>query len=148
MRQLEFTVGLASRAESGFVFRILIVHVDHISTVTVGYVKAFPVRAERDVCRLKDIPLHARFEVSVLALRVNARFHRRVALPDRLALKSELCELFQSLVTGDVEKLLAVFFMHLEAMPTALKLFPERADELTVGIENENGRVILLIFVA
>src|SRR4051812_21152222 len=38
--------------------------------------------------------------------------------------------------------------MHFEAVTATLELVAERADKLSVRIENENGRVVLLVFVA
>ena len=84
----------------------------------------------------------------MLALGVELRFHGRAFFPHAFALERELGEIFQLLITGDVEELLAALRVHREPVPAALKLAAERADEFPLRIEDEDRRVILELLAA
>ena len=84
----------------------------------------------------------------ILIFRVNARFHRCVPFPNRLASERQLGELFDRLVPRDIQKLFTILFVHFQTMPAALKVLAERPHVLPVGIEHEDRRMILLVFVS
>ena len=81
----------------------------------------------------------------VFFARINARFHRRVFLPDGFALQVELGERLEVLIGADVEELLPAFVANLDAVPAPLELLAERADVFAVGIEHEDRRMVLQV---
>jgi hypothetical protein len=64
-----------------------------------------------------------------------------VFYPDLLALQGELGDALDLLVGRDVEELFFSFRDDLEAVAAALELLAEGADELALGVEDEDGSV-------
>ena len=100
---------------------------------------------EREVRWHKSITAPAFHAYFVLVLAVYTAVHRRVLFPNRLAFESKLGKRLHLLIGADVKKLLTSLCSHLNAMATPLKLRPKGTDELTLPVENKNGRMILLV---
>ncbi len=78
----------------------------------------------------------------VFALGIKSAFHRCALPPDLFALGVEFGEGTLLVVSADVQEVLSPFIADFQAMPTAVELFAEGPDELTLGIEDENRGII------
>src|SRR5258706_15213513 len=105
--------------------------------------KKTAVRQKGVVGRHEGVAAPAFRWFGVLVFWINAGIHRRPLFPNLLSLESELGEILQLLVTGDVKELFVAFGADFQTMTAALELITESADEFPVLVENKNGGVIL-----
>lgn len=148
VRRVELAVFFAGFAEGFFVVGFVVVQMDDVGAVAIRQIEVSAIGAKGNVGWLEVIAGHAGLRAVVFPLGIDAGLDRGVSFPDRLAFERELGKLFEALVAGDVEELFAIFLVHFEAVAAALEFLAEGADVFALGIEHENGGVVLLILVA
>ena len=96
-----------------------------------------------DVGRQEALAIPGGLRGDVFTGRVDARLHRGLAIPDRLAVERQLGEALGLLVAADIEKLLAPLAADFDAVAAPLKLAAEGPDESSRRIEDEDRGMVL-----
>ena len=100
---------------------------------------------EGDVRRQETLARPGCGRRDILTGRVAARLHRGLAVPHRLAVEGQLGERLHLLIAADIEELPLPLFPNLDAVAPSLELAAEGADERPGGVEDEDGRMVLLL---
>ncbi|HCP13076.1 MAG TPA: hypothetical protein DIT89_12150 [Planctomycetaceae bacterium] len=97
---------------------------------------------EGEVCGQEAFAVPRGFGGGIFAFCVESGFHGCFFEPDNFSVQGHFGEGFDLLIGGDVEEFLVAFFANFDAVSAPLELGTECADELSCGVEDEDGGVI------
>lgn len=143
VREVEFSVAFSGLADGGEISSGGIIPVNAVGTVTIREINT-PVRGmEGGIGGHEFVPAPITFGGGILAFGIAPRGHGGALIPNDVSLEGEFGKGLHVLISGDVEEFLFSLGPDFDAVPAALELAAEGADELAGWVEDEDAGVIL-----